>query len=255
LSNSKKATGRDAGRGAGRGTGRGAGRPQRRTYNCSHVEPPSPTSSVCSHVQPKMPRTIGVEMLHPVHKEDGVYKITTKKIGDISIDISDWFVKEEEEVLSQTRAFIGTFERRLFQEANKYLDSVFAIEEKNIFKKSKIFYFKTNSSTTGIYLKTAEVIINVFSFFYRKALKTKGWNGVLKICLAFGWCKSRTEPMTEEDLEEGIIFFLRVSPIRQRLKLQHKKKGRNPTLIHLIFKHSSSGSIRTTMKTMDSIMG
>ena len=75
----------------------------------------------------------------------GVYKVATKtKIGDISIDISDWFVNEEEKVPSQTRAFLGTFRRRLFQEANKHLGSVFAIEEKNISKKSKIFYFETN---------------------------------------------------------------------------------------------------------------
>jgi len=106
---SKKSARRDAGRGAGRGAERGARRPRRRIYDCLYAEPPSPTSSVCSHVQPKMPRTIGVEMLHPVHKEDGVYKITTKKIGDISIDISDWFINKEEEIPSQTRVFLGTF--------------------------------------------------------------------------------------------------------------------------------------------------
>lgn len=79
---------------------------------------------------------------------------------------------------------------------------MFAIEEKNISKKTKIFYFETNSSTTGIYLKTTEVMINVFSVFYRKALKTKEWDGVLKIRLAFGRRKSRAESVTKEDLEE-----------------------------------------------------
>ena len=100
-------------------------------------------------------------------------------------------------------------------------------------------------------------MINVFSVFYRKALKTKEWDGVLKIRLAFGRRKSRAEPMTEEDLEDGTDdhIFLRVSPIPQRLKLQHRKKGRSPTLIRLIYENFSSGSMSMAQKAMSSITG
>jgi len=78
--------GRGRGRGVGRNGGRGGDILRRRSVEELQRTPPT---SGCGDV-PKMPRKIIVEMLHPVHKEDGVYKVTTKtKIDDVSIDIAD----------------------------------------------------------------------------------------------------------------------------------------------------------------------
>ena len=120
---------------------RGAGISQKRTYNCLHaISSLSPSTSDCSQMKSKMPWNIVVEVLHPVHKEDGVYKISTKtNNGDMSIDTSDWFVDKEEQVPSQTRTFPVTFRRLILKEFIKHLSSVFVLKENNIFKKSKIF--------------------------------------------------------------------------------------------------------------------
>ena len=67
----------------------------------------------------------------------------------------------------ETRAFLGTFRRRLFQEANKNLGSVFSIEENHISRKSKIFYFETNCKLCMIILLLFHYLNILYSIDYR----------------------------------------------------------------------------------------
>jgi len=57
-------------------------------------------------------------------------------------------------------------------------------------------------------MKTTEILRNVLQVFFKKELKIKGWDGELRIRLAFGRRRSKDEPMAEDDLEEGTEEYL-----------------------------------------------
>ena len=97
-------------------------------------------------IVPQMPRVVLIDILHPVRKdEEGCYKASNKtKIGDIEVNISDWFCDEEQVIPIRSKGYLGVFRRRVFKEANAQLGSLFSLGEQNFSKMSKLFYFETN---------------------------------------------------------------------------------------------------------------
>lgn len=73
-----------------------------------------------------MPRSVCAEMLQSIYKVEGVYKVSTKtKLGDLNIDILDWFLDGGKEIPLERRGFLGIFRKRILRLPMIALDQCF----------------------------------------------------------------------------------------------------------------------------------